>query len=304
MKLPTLIEDMDFETYLADPCDPPSLTSSLVRSLLSTAPRKVWEKTHRLNKNAKDENKTIFDIGTAVHATFTGSGNPIAVIDAKDYRSGAAKDARQEAYDNGQTPVLIGKIDEVYDMGGVAKFEFGKNSDIGPILKGALKESTIIWREDGVMCRCRPDFYHKKENVIVHFKTTGTTIHESLLPKFASNQGWEMTAAHYRAGAKMLTGKAPKQYFAIQETEPPYLCMVAELDSMFMDIAIKRRQRAAYIWAQCLNAGVWPRHSSVTVKLECPPWHEAQLLEQEDKEQYAKSKGKDVMAGLKKLSGK
>ena len=170
MNLPTLIKAMDFATYLADPAPDPSMTSSIVRDILETAPRFVWQNTKRLNKDAEDTNKTIFDLGSAAHALFTGEGNPIAVIDADAFRSNAAKEARDAAYAAGKTPILKGNMERVQAMADAARAGFAPNSDIGKLIDdpATLKEATIIWTEGGVMHRCRPDFYHPGENVVIH----------------------------------------------------------------------------------------------------------------------------------------
>lgn len=302
MKLPALIpaEEMDFPAYLGDPMPEPSLTSSLVKDLLSTAPRKVWQNTKRLNKDAQDARKTEFDLGTAAHAMFTGSGEPIVVIDAADFRSKAAKEQREQAYALGKTPILKKDMARVDAMATAALEQFGENPDIGkffnsPMGAETLREATIMWSEAGAMHRCRPDFYHLEENVVIHYKTTGVSISPNELSKYAANMGWYLTAAHYAAGAKMLTGNAPKQYFAVQETTAPHLCIVAELDATFMANAEMRRARAITIWAKCLRENNWPGFPNRTVKLECPEWLERNLIADKDAEQDAINNGTDLL---------
>ena len=52
--------------------------------------------------------------------------------------------------------------------------------------------------------------------------------------------------------------KTPLQFFAVQETTPPYLCLVAQLDDAFLDLGRQRRKRALNIWAWCLRENKWP----------------------------------------------
>lgn len=301
MKLPCMIpaEEMDFKTYLADPAPMPSMTSSLVRELLSTAPRKVWEGTSRLNKNAEPTNKATFDLGTAAHALFTGSGEPIAVIDAAAFNTSAAKAARDLAYSQGKTPILVGNMPRVEAMAKAAKDQFSDNPDIGPLLRGEkgelLREVTFIWTESGVMHRCRPDFYHPETNTLIHYKTTGVSIAPSELSRYASNSGWYLTAAHYGAGIKAYCGREPKQVFAVQETDAPHLTAVCELDNTFMGLAQMRRDRAITIWARCLREKTWPGFPNRTIKLECPEWLERNLIADKDAEQEAAAMGKDLL---------
>ena len=302
MKLPVMLteDQMDFPTYLGDPMPEPSMTSSLVRDLLSTAPRKVWQKTKRLNKDAEDNNKTTFDLGTAAHALFTGSGEPIVVIDAKAFNTNDAKAQRDAAYAAGKTPILKANMPRVDAMACAALEQFSENPDIGKFFKAPLgtellREATIMWKEAGVMHRCRPDFYHPGENVLIHYKTTGTSVAPSELSRYAANVGWYLTAAHYAAGVKALTGREPLQFFAVQETDAPHLCVVAELDATFLANADMRRERAMMIWGRCLQNNTWPGFPNRTVKLECPEWLERNLIAEKDAENEAKAAGKDLL---------
>lgn len=300
MQLPTLIEGMDFSVYLADPMPEPSLTSSLVRALLDTAPRKVWHQTPRLNKDAKPETKSAFDLGSAAHRYLTGTGAAIVPVDAKDWRTKAAKDARDQARAAGKTPILVGDLERLEAMTAAAREQVADNPDVAEMLTGSrrqetIREGSVFWKEDGVLCRCRPDFYHPDTNTIVHYKTTGTDLAPFTLARFAANAGWDMTAAHYEAGIRALSGERPRQIFAIQETEEPHLMLFAELDAAFLANAMMRRQRALSVWGRCLAENVWPGMISRTVRLECPEWHERNIIAQKDAEQAARDEGVDLL---------
>lgn len=305
MHLPNLSLDMDFKTYLADPMETPSLTSSLVRALLTKAPRKVWTETPRLNKNAESENKTQFDLGSAAHRLFTGVGEPIMAIDAKDFRGKAAQQARDEAYSSGKTPILKDNLAIVQDMVGEAWVQILDNPTIGHLFTKEnsakiLRESSIFWNEAGANCRCRPDFYAKSENIMIHYKTTATAISPYTLGKFAANSQWDHIAAHYAAGGKALTGHKTRQIFVIQELAKPHLLLVAELDNEFIDTAAMRRERALMIWTRCLRENAWPGMASRTLKLECPPWHANDAINEKDAEEAAANAGTDLLDMMRK----
>lgn len=300
--LPCLIEEMDFPTYLSDPSPVPSLTSSLVRELLSTAPRAVWQRNRRLNPHAEVEHKTTFDIGTAAHAGFVGQGEPIVVIPFDSYRKAEPKKMRDDAYAAGKTPVLEKDMERVNAMVDEAVDFFGNDSATGPILarKGLLREASMFWIDRASHNRSRPDFFDDGASTssypaIIHYKTTAVTIHPQGLGRFAANQKWDMIAAHYQSGVFALTGKSPRQYFAIQETEPPHLCIVAELSEHFVATAQMRRERALYLWGRCLRENNWPGHIDGGVQVALPPWHENTLIEAKDIEQAYKDKDADLL---------
>ena len=284
MSEPRLIEDMSFADYLGDPAPEPSVTAGILRELLNGTPRHVWERTPRLNKDAAPENKAAFDLGSAAHAQFVGHGAALDVIQADNWRTNAAKDQRAASYQAGHTPILEKEFARVEAMASAATAQFGQHAEIGPLLKFMRRESTIIWNDVGVTNRCRPDFLDLAVPVIVHYKTTATRLSPSALPRYAAGAGWDLTAAHYAAGVKALTGHEPKQFFAVQENTPPYLGVVIELDPIFVACGTMCRELALGIWAKCLRENVWPGYPSGTLRLECPPWHESMMTAWKDAE--------------------
>ena len=285
--LPQFIPDLSFADYLGDPAPEPSVTSGILRELLTGTPQHVWQRTPRLNPQATTETKAAFDLGSAAHALFVGHGAPLDIIRAENFRTNAAKDARHASYKAGNTPILEGDYERVMEMADAAIRQFGQNADIGPLLPAMQRETTIIWNEIGVMNRCRPDFLDLSKNslmdpVIVHYKTTATRLSPSALPRYASAAGWDVTAAHYAAGVKALTGHEPRQFFAVQENFPPYLGLVLELDNMFVECGAMCREQALGIWATGLREKEWPGYPVRTLRLECPPWHEVAMTAWKD----------------------
>ena len=182
-------------------------------------------------------------------------------------------------------------------MAEAAKKQFSEHRGIRDIqIVKPYREASIFWNEDGVTCRCRPDLYVSgRLPAIIHYKTTGVNLNPYTLSKYAAGLGWELIAAHYAAGVRALTGRRPRQYFAVQETTPPYLCLVAELDDCFLQLGQQRRKRALDIWKWCLKENKWPGWPNGTTVLEAPPWHENQEIERRDAEQDAIDAGGDLL---------
>ena len=275
---------MDFPAYLADPCETPSLTSSNVKLLLSSAPAMVRMKTPRLNPEYVDTADEKFRIGTAAHALLVGGGEKIGVIEYPNYKTNKAKRARDRAIADGRTPVLEANFERVKAMVKAAERQFGE-SDLGEFLDDhhLRSEATILWREAGTLNRCRPDWLMIPDYIapiVIHYKTLNVSLGRTSLARYAVNMGWDLIAAHYGAGVKMLTGVSPAQGFAVQQQFPPYLTRVVNLDEMFIRPAMARRAMALDIWAKCVATGSWPGYGGRTVTLECPHWHEAESMAQ------------------------
>ena len=120
----SLSKTLTFPTYLGDPAPEPSLTSSLVRDLLRTAPRKVWQNCSRLNPDYQAAKKDIFDLGSAAHALFIGEGDEIVVVNENDWRKKAAQEAKAAAYAAGKTPIKRNDMRRVEAMAEAAKKQF------------------------------------------------------------------------------------------------------------------------------------------------------------------------------------
>ena len=302
-QLPLIDYQMDFPTYLADPCEEPSLTSGTVRDLLSGAPAKVWMKNRRINPHAVEVYKRIFDLGTVAHKLFLGVGDTVTVIDAVDYRTKSAQLERAAAYALGETPILAHEMDKVMDMTNQANIQFSQNPDLKNLIGSeiAMPEVSMFWREAGVTCRCRPDLFIKNLEIdgfvptVIHYKTTSKSINPYMLPRYAADQGWDLIAAHYGSGIRLITGRTAVQYFAVQENTPPYLCLTATLDDAFIANATMRRERALNIWATCLQRNEWPGHITSTVELVLPAWHENSAIEEKDAVQAIHDSGNDPL---------
>ena len=123
----------------------------------------MWLNNARLNPEYEEEHAARFDIGTAAHSLFVGAGEETVVIDAPDYRTKAAKEARDRAHSYGATPVLAKDYARVVEMAAVAEREFGANPEFGDLIPAMKREATILWREVGVTCRVTPGLLHRAD---------------------------------------------------------------------------------------------------------------------------------------------
>jgi hypothetical protein len=89
------------------PCPAPSLTQSVAKILLEKSPLHAWHAHPRLNPDYQHDDATKFDIGNIAHKMLLGRGKEIVVLeDFDDWRTKAAKEAREEAAAAGKLAVL------------------------------------------------------------------------------------------------------------------------------------------------------------------------------------------------------
>ena len=88
--------------YRADPCPLPSLNPTLAIDLLSRSPLHAATEHPRIGKPVEPA-RLDFDLGRAAHAVLLEGDTAILPIDADDYRTNAAKAAREFTF-AGLTP--------------------------------------------------------------------------------------------------------------------------------------------------------------------------------------------------------
>lgn len=261
--------------YIADPAPEPSLSASIAHTLITKSPLHAWMKHPRLNPRYEREDSNATDIGTIAHALLLEDDHSrIVVIDAEDWRTKAAKEARDIARACGKLPVLMQKMGQIEAMVKAARAAIAV-SEVAEIFKEGKKEQTLIWQEDnGVWCRSRPDVLHEGSYLLDYKTTQGSAEPTNWMRNVMLPCGNAMQAALGMVGANHLF--TPQRYptfiFMVQETEPPYAMSFVGLSPQFCELAGGQRKHATGIWHHCTQSGAWPGYPSRIAYLEPPAW--------------------------------
>ncbi len=252
------IYDLSSDIYHADPAETPSLSAGMINDLL-IAPAKCFEKSRRLNPNWEEEEKADrFTIGTVSHIMFLEPHlfeQKVAVLEFDDYRKAEAKKQRDDARAAGKTPILWDQMDKVRK----ARAAFLAHGFARHAFTGGKTEQSLFWRHPiyGFWCRARPDFIADSRAHMCDYKATGNA-DPARFGKHADDLGYHRRAAWYLEGAEIVFGRRPDHYwFVNQETKPPYLVSVVELDRQALEAAQDENDHAASIFAKCLETGDW-----------------------------------------------
>jgi hypothetical protein len=99
------IYNLTAENYHADPAPVASLSSSIANILIDQSPLHAYLAHPRLNLRYQREEDSRFDLGSAAHMMLLERReDKIVRVQAKDWRTNAAKDARAAAQATGSTP--------------------------------------------------------------------------------------------------------------------------------------------------------------------------------------------------------
>ena len=271
---PAVFDDMDEAVYHAPWTVPRELGGSLSNTGAKTLYGKTAAHFHWERENGR-ANKRHFDIGHAIHARVLGVGAEVVRIDADDYRTKAAQEAKKQAYAEGKTPLLKDEVDEV---GLIAESVLKHNLARKLFEAETIREQSLFWQdpETGVYLRCRPD----SRVILPSGRVLGVDL-KSLanadpddFGKTADNLGYVQQHPFYVGGlqAHDLADAESTFLFVNVEKDPPYLVSVVELDDEAVWVGAARNRRAIDLFARCTETGEWPGYSSRIEPISLPYW--------------------------------
>lgn len=259
--------------YHADPVKGGSLSSTGARALL---PPSCPARFHYDRQHGRADTAT-FDYGHAAHSLVLGVGDPIAVVEADDWRTKAAKTARDEARAAGCTPLLAKDATRVEEMAAALR----QHPVAGPLFsRPGRAEQSIVYRdpESGVMCRVRtdwmPDVPEDSRVILVDYKST-VDAHPAAFAKSMTTYGYHQQGPFYCDGITALGldhGQPPLFVLVAQEKTPPYLVTVGQPTARAIEWGrvLNRKARDIYRW--CTEADYWPGYSDAIEPLDIPGW--------------------------------
>jgi hypothetical protein len=277
--------DLPEDAYHADPCVVPSLSSSIGKKLIHESPRHAWEAHPRLNPNFQRKEKAAFDGGKVAHKLMLGKGAELAVINAPDWRTKAAKEAREDAYNAGQTPILVDQMAAVEEMVAAGRKQLDDHEDDAMAFRNGKPEVTLIWQEGKVWCRAMLDWMPNEGGVFYDYKSTGQSANPDTFGRPFFNLGYDFQAAFYRRGIRKVLGIAEPHFkFVVQENYSPFALSTIGVPPAALDDADTDVQQAIDLWASCLEHDLWPGYPRRTCYVHPPGYIMAQRLDREARE--------------------
>lgn len=261
------IYEMPASEYHADPCPEPSLSSSMIRTLLYASPQHAWLKHPKLG-NAPTEHRSAFDIGTAAHSILLEGVDSVRVVGADSWRTKAAKEERDDAWEMGQVPLLVAQYEEVMAMVETAL------SQVGDLLLPQEPERTVIWKEGGihppVWCRARAD--KLTDSMLIDYKTTKALARPESYQRILWRLRYDIQIAWYLRGVIEQSDNWVDHRIIVQETSPPYAVSVIRIDPQALSFAHRECSRAVELWGSCLASGEWPAYGTEPYTVTAPGW--------------------------------
>lgn len=248
----------------------PYLSSGLCNTILTHSVRHA-----RHDQQFPDtDGATASDTGTAIHDALLEGVDRIASIDAADWRTKAAKEARDAARAEGKIPMLSGDVSAIKSAVSAAR-DHVEASELAGIFDDGEPELTLIWEENGVLCKARPDWLTADRQIMLHVKTTPASANpDTWIKRQLIGAGYDVAAAFYTRAlhAACPSIKKTEAVFLVIEQDAPHGCSLIGLSPMSNEIADRKVESAISAWVTAVKTDKWPCYTPRICYAEPPIW--------------------------------
>lgn len=260
--------DLSEEDYHADPCPSPSLSSHAAMTIISESLMHAWRRHPRSPLFGARTLGAAADRGSAAHALLFG-GKEVEAIDAEDFRTNAAREARDRARATGRIPLLAKDAYALAAMMAPARDRFAD------LHGGAfLAEQSALWCVGEGWRRARIDSLSADRRLIVDYKTTEGAVDPLSCERRIADMGLQIQAAAYVEAVEALHPELMGRVrfiFQWQEQRAPYaMSPPMEMSEAFLSLGRAQWQAACHLWDKAIRHGAFPGFSS-HAHLACPP---------------------------------
>jgi hypothetical protein len=295
------IYDLTHEAYHADPCDVPSLSSSVAKILVRQTPAHAWQAHARMG-NIRFEPSRVMDDGSAMHAMILGQSEliyPLRTVygpktkrkeliglPVADYKSDAAQEERDEIRGIGRIPVLQSRLPELIRCRTAAMRQIAEADDGAGFFADGRNEVCVVSIDDDVMLRCLVDRLPTDPSLPPYdLKCTELS---------AAPGGWERRLQHeyafqdafYRRVIRGARGVEPEPMrFIVVELNPPHGTVIMSAAPALRAVAEAEVERAIQRWRHCVRTDAWPCYPPQTTWIEASPWQITQSMDTTAREQ-------------------
>lgn len=257
-----------YDIPMADYLAIDALSSSLAVKAVTESPR------HALQYSSERRQSNVADKGTVAHKLLLeGNEEGIVEIDAIDWRKNETKALRDEAYANGLIPLLSEQMKGVRRMVAAAK-QYIELTELATAFETGRPEATVIWEDNGILCKCRPDLL--SEGFHVSVKTTEASAFPQLWTRrVMAASGYDIAMQFYRRGLEA-NGVHVQHRFLVIEQKPPFGTSIVGLEPSKEAICDVLVGDAIRIWGECLASNNFPAYPTTTFWAEATPWELAE----------------------------
>ncbi len=258
----------------------PSLSASCATTLCNRSPAHAWLEHPRLGGMRAPSTATMTR-GTLVHRILLNAGADLVMVNHDDWRTNAAKAAREEALSAGCIPVLEKELNGAKRASARVA---SRLADMGIVLTGE-SETCAYWADQvgelpPVQCRGMLDhLVLSQDGATIYDLKCSESANPDKLGRKCDDYGYDIQAAAYTRAVErimpQLAGRV-RYVWLFAEVEPPYVVTPAVPTGTMREVGDGRWRYALARWSKCLAAGKderhWPGYVTGPVGIDAPPW--------------------------------
>lgn len=277
-----------------------ALSAGMAWTMVSECPALAWYNSP-FNPERKPDNAKHFDFGLALHLAVLEPeklADRVYVIDAKDFRTKAAKEQRDMAYVGKQIPLLwedselVKRMRKHLEASPAAELLFGEG----------LNEVSYVWDWKGIPCKARADRLILSatpgRNRLIDLKSASSASPDAF-QRAMTRDGHHLRAAWYLDGWNATDGRAgvthaenrydycEEYLFVVVGKDAPHLVSIYRLEERSLAWGRTLIRKAISEFRQCLASGIWPGYrpggsaEDKIININLPAWAENLLIAQE-----------------------
>jgi len=277
--------ELDPRHYHKDPCETPSLSSSMANILLSKSPAHARLAHPKYGAKGGKWTRAKGD-GTNFHTGMLGVGAPTEVVRllkkdgsaVTDWRTKAASEKKAEIEARGWVAMLPHESDRMKIIVANCKTNLLQQG-VDFYEEGSRRELAVFWEEtttsgEIVQCRGLMDCFNEGRGGVDDLKSTRSA-HPRKIQRHVEDFGYEIQYAAYTSGVghvvPELLGRVDYRW-AFCELEEPYACTVAQPTEALRELGRRKWKQAIDIWADCVANDFWPGYVDGVAEIEPTPW--------------------------------
>lgn len=261
----------------------PTLSSSIAKLIVQASPLHARAAHPLLNPDYRPADRSTFDMGRVIHGVFLDGDAAVEIVDADDWRTKDAREARDAAYAAGKTPLLAKQWPDVLAAVATVRDRIPSlNVTPAPFTAGK-PELCVRWQDDltRVDCRALVDWLHDDYTAIDDLKCTSRSANPRQWSRQLFGLGYDMQADFYTRGVEAVTGVRPRFRLVVVEITPPYAVSVLALAPDAEVLARKKVDAAMELWRRSLETDEWPGYPADVAYVTLPAWEESAWLDHE-----------------------
>ena len=243
-----------------------AMSAGMAWRMVTECPLLAWHHSP-FNPSYEPERARHFDVGTAAHLAILEPDElhkRVEVIEADDYRTKLAKEARDSAYFHGMIPLLHADLEMVYAIGHAIELQCD-------LFQGGTAEVTYVWDWDGVPCKARVDYVANRRPrvmLLIDLKTAFSSS-PAAFQRAMLRDGHHLRAAWYLDGyahSVATDDKVSYRYVVVGKDEP-HIVSAFEIGPRSLEWGRRLYRRALGLFRECETTGIWPGYYTGTIEL-------------------------------------